>query len=116
MRWWHSGIIVLAVIATASVAGHTSQPQAPDAKEGQNDGFGAKIILATTAHGAHTLKNVQTRKLGDRAFLVGTSVRDSNLTQESFGNRTTWLPVSDITEIVEFDDLAQLRRIGNGQE
>ncbi len=118
MRWWQLSIIVLGIVVTAGVAGHTSQPQpqAADVKEGQAEGFGAKIILASTAHGAHTLKNVQTRKLADRSFLVGISVRDGNLTQENFGNRTIWLPVSDITEIVEFDDLAQLRRIGNGQE
>jgi hypothetical protein len=43
------------------------------------------------------------------------AVRDSNLTQEPFGNRPTWIPVSEIKEMVEFDDLAQLRRLGNSQ-
>jgi hypothetical protein len=113
MRMWQFGIIVLAAALTASMAGHSSQPA--DAKETAAEPFGGKLILVTTANTENTLKSVQVRKLGDRSFIVGTSVRDSTLTQEEFPGRTLWIPVSDVHGVVEFDDLGQLRRIGNSK-
>ncbi len=113
MRYWLVGILALAVATTASVGGQTPQPG--DAKDVAGEVFAGKIVVVTTAKTQNTLKNVQIRKLGDRSFLVGTSVRDTNVTREEFPNRPIWLPVSDLTEIVEFDDLAQLRRVGNSQ-
>jgi hypothetical protein len=115
MRKWLVSVIVLVGVVAVGVAGQTSQPQTGDAKDAPSEGFAGKIILVSTGNSGHTLKNVQTRKLGDRSFLVGTAVRDTNLTQEPFGNRPTWIPVSEIKEMVEFDDLAQLRRFGNSQ-
>ena len=111
MRIWLIGVLALAVAVTASVGGQSSQPG--DAKDTPGEGFGGKIVLVTTANSQNTLKNVQVRKLGDRAFLVGISVRDTNVTHEEYPNRPIWIPVSDLTQLVEFDDLAQLRRVGN---
>jgi hypothetical protein len=110
---WVIGILALVVAVTASLGGQT--PQGGEAKDAGGDNFAGKIIVVTTAKTQNTLKNVQIRKLGDRSFLVGISVRDTNVTREDFPNRPIWLPVSDLTEIVEFDDLAQLRRVGNTQ-
>lgn len=111
MRMWQFGIIVLIIAMTASVAGHSSQPG--EGKESTPEPLAGKIILISTAKSQNTLKNVQVRKLGERNFVVGVVVRDNPLTQEDYPGRTLWLPVSDVVEIVEFDDLAQLRRIGN---
>jgi hypothetical protein len=113
MRNWVVGILALAVAVTASLGGQA--PQTADAKDAGGDVFAGKIVLVMTAKTQNTLKNVQIRKLGDRSFLVGTSVRDTNVTREDYPNRPIWLPVSDLTGIVEFDDLAQLRRAGNTQ-
>ena len=114
MRMWQIGIgvIVLAAAMTATVAGRSGQPA--DTKEGAP--FGDKLIVISTANSQNTLKNVQVRKLGDRSFVVGTSVRESTLTQEEYPGRTLWIPVADVQEIVEFDDLVQLRRTGNGRQ
>jgi hypothetical protein len=113
MRMWQFGVIVLAAALIASVAGHTSQPA--DTKEGTAEPFPGKLILLSTANSQNTLKNVQVRKLGDRSFIGGTTVRDSTLTREEYPGRTLWVPVSEVEEIVEFDDLGQLRRLGNSR-
>jgi hypothetical protein len=113
MRNWVVGILALAVAVTASLGGQA--PQTGDARDAGGDVFAGKIVLVTTAKTQNTLKNVQIRKLGDRSFLVGISVRDTNVTREDYPNRPIWLPISDLTAIVEFDDLAQLRRAGNIQ-
>jgi hypothetical protein len=114
MRVWQIGVIGLAAALTVSVAGHSSQP--PDVKEPATEPFAGKLILVTTSNNQNTLKNVQIRKLGDRSFVVGATVRDSTLTREDYPGRTMWLPVSEVLEIVEFDDLAQLRRLGNSRQ
>ena len=114
MRMWQFGVIVLGVALTASVAGRSSQPA--DGKDSAPDPFAGKIILVTTTNSQNTLKNVQVRKLGERSFLVGVSVRDNTVTQEEFPGRTLWLPVSAVVEIVEFDDLGQLKRFGNSRQ
>ncbi|CAN5358895.1 hypothetical protein BH10PLA2_BH10PLA2_33820 [soil metagenome] len=111
MRIWLIGFLALTLAITGSVGGQTAQNG--ETKDVPGDGFTGKIVLVSTAKSQNTLKNVQVRKLGDRSFLVGISVRDSNLTKELYPARPIWLPVSDLTEIIEFDDLAQLRRLGN---
>jgi hypothetical protein len=114
MRMWHYGVMVLAVALTVSVAGHTSQPG--DGKDQAQDPFAGKVVLVSTANSQNLLKNVQVRKLGERSFLVGVTVREDSLTREQFPGRPLWLPVSDVVEIVEFDDLGQIRKLGNSRQ
>ena len=114
MRMWQFGVMVLAVALTAGVAGHSSQPA--DGKEPAQEPFAGKLILVATANNQNTLKNAQIRKLGDRSFVVGVTVRDNTVTRQDYPGRTLWLPVADVVEIVEFDDLNQLKRFGNVRE
>jgi hypothetical protein len=111
---WQFGVIVLVVALYASVVGHSSQPG--DGKESGQDPFAGKLLLVTTSNNQNTLKNVQVRKLGERTFLVGVAMREEIVTREPFAGRTLWLPVSEVVEIVEFDDLGQLKRFSNSRQ
>jgi hypothetical protein len=111
MRTWPFGLVILAAALLFGLASHGSR--ANESQDAGDTPFGNKIVLLEVKGSySTTLKSVVVKKLGDRTFLVGTALRDSPLTRESYPGKVVWLPVSDVEQIIEFDDIAQMRKTG----
>ncbi len=52
-----------------------------------------------------TLEKPELRQLGGRAFVVGKEVAKSPYTRSQFPGATVWVPLEDVTEMVEFEEL-----------
>jgi hypothetical protein len=64
---------------------------------------GQVLVLTKTATSSTTLKDVRVLPLGSRSFLVGTEVK-SNVTRGNFIGSRVWIPIDDVTQLVELGD------------
>lgn len=55
-----------------------------------------------------TLEKVQVHKLGDRAFIVGQGVKNPLYTKQGFEGIKVWIPLQDVTHLLEFSDHKQV--------
>jgi hypothetical protein len=76
------------------------------ARLAQADGPALKgPVLVHTRTGSTTvsLADIRTRSLGGRQFLVGSEVK-TGYTKGTFVGRQVWIPVDDVTQMVELGD------------
>jgi hypothetical protein len=76
-----------------------------------DDHLAGKVILATVKgppEWAFLLDDVQTRKLGDRTFVVGT-VADEGSGRNQWVGRTVWLSPEQLVRIFEFKSVKEAR-------
>ena len=87
---------------------HADDPKPPTPEKGD---IVAKVLVVEAKAGIGmrhvVLENVQVKRLGDASFLVGKIVKTNDT--ESRGT-TLWLPVAEVSKLVEFDDVA---KVGN---
>src|SRR5690348_12498986 len=99
----------IAVAAAPAGSDPTSlpQPAAPAASP-----FHGRVLAVYSASdpdaGGAILVDVKTAKLGEQSFLVG-KCPDMQDPSEWRSDRTVWLSLSDIAQIVEFDNVEQYR-------
>jgi hypothetical protein len=64
------------------------------------------LLVVLTKHQTDaTLRGAQVKTLGGRSFVVGTEVAGGpNITKARFPGRTVWIPVDEITQMIEVDD------------
>jgi hypothetical protein len=61
------------------------------------------VVLAKAQVGA-TLKGARLRTLGGRSFVVGTVVEGPNITRATFLGKVVWIPVDDVTQLIEVEE------------
>src|SRR5207249_2068792 len=64
---------------------------------------GPFLVLTRSGTTAATLADIRTRSLGGRSFLVGSEVK-SEYTRGTFAGKQVWIPVDDVTQMVEIGD------------
>src|SRR5437868_15066538 len=96
--WVLSAVLVAAGAVTTLVVRAADQKPAPAG----DAAFVGRLmfIQAKTTPGAVTLENVQLRRLGERAFLVGKEVEGA-MTRATFTGKQVWMPVNDVDRMVE---------------
>ena len=78
----------------------TPRPQPPP----QDNPFRGKVVVVLGKnHIDMAMKDVETRLLGTRQFLVGVEVEvtDPALVKPLLPGKTQWVPVEDVTRIIE---------------
>lgn len=104
--------IVGTVLACLLMAGPLSRADEPKAPSQAVEDFGNKVLVVIATAGNQTerlaLEKVRIKRLGDRAFLVGTEVEKED---ESRRNRpAVWVSLHTVTAIYEYDSLAEFRK------
>jgi hypothetical protein len=87
--------------------GRADEKRVPE--PGADDDFGTKLILFGTRQKTQQveggyLEKAKVRRLGDRYFLVGQAVHAEGVDNPYCGV-VIWTPLSDVAQIVEFDNL-----------
>ena len=95
-----SAVGPLAAVPELSVVGATILGMAPITPD--SPFVGRSLFIHAKQPGIVTLENVQFRRLGDRAFLVGKEV-ESAFTKATFAGKQVWVPVNDVELMVELD-------------
>ncbi len=87
------------------------------ASDGTEHDFGTKIVAVTTRdrsekgdRGGGWFENAKIRKLGDRYCLVG-QMTDLRKELKQIKEVTVWIPLSEITQIAEYDTAESARKI-----
>jgi hypothetical protein len=66
--------------------------------------FKEPVVVMTRVEGsAVTLRDVRARSFAGRHFVVGTEVQ-SNYTKGIYGGKQVWIPIDDVTQMVELGD------------
>jgi hypothetical protein len=68
-------------------------------------------VKAGDKFGCSTLKNVKVKQLGARTFLVGEYASEIHDTYKPWKGIRCWVPVDEISNIHEFDDAEQARKM-----
>jgi hypothetical protein len=65
-----------------------------------------KLLVVLTKQGGATLKDARIRQLGGRSFVVGVEVEAERLkiTKPLFPGMVVWIPVDEVTQMVEAED------------
>jgi len=90
------GLLALLGIGVASLATSAQQPKAAQS-EALSD---MPVFVQAKEQVAATLERPQIRKLGGRDFIVGKE-RDSSYTKGRFGAGIMWIPLDNVTQLVE---------------
>jgi hypothetical protein len=111
-------VLVCLCLMPSPRAGTAADEPRPPA--GEADFTGKVLVVSMDApekFGA-VLEQVQVRKLGGRAFLVGKAVDDGREGGSFYKGRTLWIAVERVTHMVEFANLDELKKAyeqGNGR-
>ncbi len=101
--------LVLASVGLLAVGATALSLRAQEAKPdaAPKSPFSAKylVVLSKNGAGAATLEHPQLQTLGGRSFVVGREAKNSPFTKEQFRGATLWLPVDEIAQLIEADDL-----------
>jgi hypothetical protein len=100
-------VLLLVVACVTLVCSLSLRADPPKNNKGTDDLFSGKILMISqraSSFGA-TLEEVRVTRIGDQAFLVGKGVDDN---KGWYDGRTVFVPVGEISQIVEFDDRADL--------
>ena len=105
---WVLPIACLCITAAAGVSRGDPKPTSPD-----NPDWKGKVLFVTTHHpgvAGGLLEKVEVRYLGKQPFLVG---RYPNIGKpgDPYNGVTTWVPITEITMILEFDTLEQAQKL-----
>jgi hypothetical protein len=98
-------LVALVIGAAGLSGGGTPQPAPADEPD-----FKGKVVAVTAKEpvkGTY-LENVRVRRLGGRAFLVGSYAKQADA--EKVPEMTYWIPVEDILAITEFNSLEDARK------
>jgi hypothetical protein len=110
-RCWY---VVAAPVAALAlfVSGKSLSADPKNQSKGAADVFAGKILSISSKgvseYGA-VLEKVTVRELGGKSFLVGTAV-DTGDGEAWTKGRVTWFQVDEAGQIVEFDNVDQLKR------
>jgi hypothetical protein len=105
---------LIGAAAFAGIAFANADKSAPASNDHEHD-FGTKILVVGMPprpgeeEGTnHVLEKARIRRLGDRYFLVGRWLDFGEAT--AFAGTTMWTPLSDIDQIMEFDNLEAVKK------
>jgi hypothetical protein len=102
-------VLVVVTIPLALVFSLSLRADPPDAAQA-DDPFNGKILVvnerSNPSFGA-TLEEVHLRRLGDQQFLVGKGFA-SEEGKGWYNDRVVWVPLSDVSQITEFQDKGDL--------
>jgi hypothetical protein len=59
------------------------------------------LVLSKQSGVAATLEQARIRSVGGRQFVVGKEMKDSSYTKANFAGGTIWIPLDDVTQLVE---------------
>ena len=104
------GMLAFALIGFDAV-GLEARPNEPKATTPRDPHFTGKVIFVQTKTQAVTLEKPQVKRLGDRSFIVGSVIKDEVITRGGFAGAIIWLPLSEVLQMVEYDDLDQLKKV-----
>lgn len=96
------GLLVVGGLGLRGTSTAAQQSELDQAREPEALVFTKPVLVMGEAGGACTLKMAQLRTLGDREFLVGPAM-DSSYTKNSFGEGQVWIPLEDVSQLVEID-------------
>lgn len=100
--------LLLAVSWLASLLKTSTAAPIPTADAGCKP-FKGKIVMVGLEHKASIpLENARVQNLGDRQFLVGKAIQDWGFAK-SVRDQTIWFPVVDVTSIIEFESMEELK-------
>src|SRR5262245_30520799 len=99
------GVLVLFGLGGAAVALSAREPQPQPAPAAAVTFQGKALFVESKMRVAATLEKAQLRTVSGRAFIVGKEVRNSPYTQATFANGTVWIPLEDVSRLVELEDL-----------
>jgi hypothetical protein len=66
---------------------------------------GTVLVLTRAGNTSTSLRDARNVTLGGRSFLVGTEVKN-NYTTGQFNGKKVWIPVDEVTELVELGEAA----------
>jgi hypothetical protein len=96
------GLLVLLGIGIASLGRSAEGPKVAPQPESVSK---HTVLVLAKEQVAATLEQAQIRQLGGRRFIVGKVVKGSPYTKDTFSGGTVWIPVDDVTQLVELPDL-----------
>jgi hypothetical protein len=104
-----AALVVAGLAATNLVSGARGQKRRPEIRIE----FGKRITVVAMKFDPQQLTpmdGVTVKKLGDMTFLVGRVIGSINGEDWRKGT-TVWIPVRDIYQLVEFDNLDQVKKV-----
>ncbi len=103
-------LLIIVAVPLALVFSFTLRADPPRAAGQTEDLFSGKILVlnerSNAAFGA-TLEEVHVTRLGDQTFLVGKGF-DADEGKGWYNGRTVWVPLNEVSQIVEFQDRGDL--------
>jgi hypothetical protein len=102
MKFLFLGVVGLLVLGAVMLVRSVGATPAPPKK----NPFAGKYLLVMARDSVTvTLDKAELRELGGRAFLVGKEMKESPYTRQRFGGGTVWVPVDNLTQVVELEGL-----------
>ena len=94
------GVVAVLAVAAAAWVLPAQAPQEVPRPEVLSD----KPVLVVSKHVSAVLEQPRVRAAGGRHFVVGKEAEHSDLTRGGFAGKTLWIPIDDVTQLVELEN------------